>query len=65
MQSQLGNRVIRQIELYRKSASFPDEPAYTGGENLEKLFEKVALQDVPLEDRRREASKPLYLMRYE
>jgi hypothetical protein len=37
----------------------------TGVENLQELFEKTALKDVPLEERRREANKPLYLVRYE
>ncbi len=37
----------------------------TGVENLRELFERISLKDIPLEDRRREASKPLYLVRYE
>jgi hypothetical protein len=37
----------------------------TGVENLQELFEKISLKDVPLEERRREANKPLYLVRYE
>ena len=28
-------------------------------------FEQVSLKDVPLEDRRKEAKKPLFLTRYE
>jgi hypothetical protein len=34
-------------------------------ELLENMFEKVSLKNVPLEDRRKEAKKPLYLVRYE
>ena len=37
----------------------------TGIENLQKLLENVSLKNVPLEERRREANKPLYLFRYE
>lgn len=36
-----------------------------GIENLQKLLENVSLRNVPLEERRREANKPLYLFRYE
>ncbi|MCW4044216.1 MAG: hypothetical protein NWE94_01705 [Candidatus Bathyarchaeota archaeon] len=34
-------------------------------ERLSELLEKASLKDVPLEERRREAQKPLYLIRYE
>jgi len=48
-----------------------NEPAFdsvkeeTSVENLQKLLENVSLRSVPLEERRREAEKPLYLFRYE
>lgn len=32
---------------------------------LSRFLEKVSLRDVSLEERRREAKKPLYLLRYE
>jgi hypothetical protein len=34
-------------------------------ENLEELMESLTLRKVPLEERRREAEKPLFLTRYE
>ena len=37
----------------------------TGEERLSEVLETVSLKDVPLEERRREAQKPLYLTRYE
>jgi hypothetical protein len=37
----------------------------TGVENLQELFAKISLEDVPLEERRRQANKPLFLFRYE
>ena len=36
-----------------------------GGEQMNVLLEKNSLKDVPLDERRKEASKPLYLERYE
>jgi len=34
-------------------------------ERLDEILENVSLKDVPLEERRKEAQKPLYLTRYE
>lgn len=34
-------------------------------ERLNEMLEIVSLEDVPLKERRREANKPLYLIRYE
>ncbi len=34
-------------------------------ERLSHVLETVSLKDVPLEERRKEAQKPLYLVRYE
>jgi hypothetical protein len=34
-------------------------------ERLAEILENVSLKDVPLEERRKEAQKPLYLTRYE
>ena len=34
-------------------------------ENLEEIVENVSLRNVSLEERRREAKKPLFLTRYE
>jgi hypothetical protein len=37
----------------------------SGGKRLNEMLAKASLKNVPLEDRRREAKKPLYLIRYE
>jgi len=34
-------------------------------EHIDEILENVSLKDVPLEERRREAQKPLFLTRYE
>ncbi|MBN1244087.1 hypothetical protein JXA31_00665 [Candidatus Bathyarchaeota archaeon] len=34
-------------------------------EHLDEMLENVSLKNVPLEERRREAQKPLFLTRYE
>ena len=34
-------------------------------ERLDEILENVSLKNVPLEERRKEANKPLYLTRYE
>jgi len=34
-------------------------------ERLGEMLETASLKDVPLEERRKEAQKPLYLIRYE
>jgi hypothetical protein len=34
-------------------------------ERLSEMLETASLKDMPLEERRREANKPLYLVRYE
>ena len=34
-------------------------------ERLGEILENTSLKDVPLEERRKEAQKPLYLVRYE
>jgi len=37
----------------------------TTEEHLDEILENVSLKNVPLEERRREAQKPLFLTRYE
>jgi len=37
----------------------------TTEERLDEMLENVSLKNVPLEERRREAQKPLFLTRYE
>jgi len=34
-------------------------------EHLDEILENISLRNVPLEERRREAQKPLFLTRYE
>ena len=34
-------------------------------EHLDEILENISLKNVPLEERRREAQKPLFLTRYE
>jgi hypothetical protein len=43
----------------------PDQQEKTVDEHLQEMLEYVSLKDVPLEERRKEAKKPLYLARYE
>jgi hypothetical protein len=43
----------------------PDRQKKTLDEHLEEMLQNVSLKDVPLEQRRKEAEKPLYLTRYE
>ncbi len=40
-------------------------PKETIDERLDKAILNVSLKDIPLDERRREASKPLFLTRYE
>jgi hypothetical protein len=43
-------------------ASVPKQPL---DERLAEIAETVMLRDIPLEERRKEANKPLFLYRYE
>jgi hypothetical protein len=43
----------------------PSVPNETSDERLEAAIREVSLKDVPLDERRREARKPLFLTRYE
>ncbi len=59
-----------QIKSVRRSLADGDESEsaeqrYSGEESTSNLLEKISLKDVPLDERRREAKKPLYLVRYE
>ena len=46
-------------------ASGSVEKSKLGGEELNDIVQKISLENVSLEERRREAKKPLYLVRYE
>jgi hypothetical protein len=61
--------ISSRIKKYRRSlldeelrANLQKESAE---ERLSEMLENVSLKDVPLEERRKEAQKPLYLTRYE
>ena len=41
------------------------EKSLLGGEDMNDIVQKISLEHVSLEERRREAKKPLYLVRYE
>ena len=67
-----GEQITMRAQIRRVKRRLADEFALgsakkdeTGVENLQELFDKVSLKDVPLEERRRQANKPLYLVRYE
>jgi hypothetical protein len=36
-----------------------------GGEEMDSIVQRISLENVSLEERRKEAKKPLYLVRYE
>ena len=51
---------------HRKKTGLTQENLYgTKREPLQKDLEIVSLEEVPLETRRKEANKPLFLIRYE
>ena len=43
----------------------PSSAKETTEERLDEMIKNVSLKDVPLEERRKEAQKPLFLTRYE
>ena len=64
MRSQI--RRIRRPLTDEESASDSAEKNQSGGENdMNDVIQKISLERVSLEERRREAKKPLYLVRYE
>jgi hypothetical protein len=64
MRSQI--RRIRRPLTDEESESDSAEKNQSGGENdMNDVIQKISLERVSLEERRREAKKPLYLVRYE
>jgi hypothetical protein len=61
MRSQIGRirRPLTDDEFYSVAQK------ESGGERLNEMLAKASMKNVPLEDRRREAKKPLCLIRYE
>ena len=56
---------IRQIRRPLSEDELSAKQGRSGGEQLSSLLERISLKDVPLDERRKEADKPLYLKRYE
>ena len=60
----MGSRVRKSRSLLDKELR-PSLQKETSEERLAEMMENVSLKDVPLEERRKEAQKPLHLTRYE
>ncbi len=54
---------VPQAIVQFRSASFEESPSKIS--EVTAVIEKISLEQVSLEERRREAKKPLYLIRYE
>jgi hypothetical protein len=63
MRSQI-RRIRRPLTEEELEADSVEENK-TGGEDMNNIVQKISLETVSLEERRNEAKKPLYLVRYE
>jgi hypothetical protein len=63
MRSQI--RKIRRPLTQKELESETSERIRPGGDYLNGVIQKISLETVSLEERREEAKKPLYLVRYE
>jgi hypothetical protein len=61
----MGSRVRKSRRSLLDKELRPSLQKETTEERLVEMIENVSLKDVPLEERRKEAQKPLYLTRYE
>jgi len=61
----MGSRVRKSRRSLLDKELRPSLQKETTEERLDEMLENVSLKDVPLEERRKEAQKPLYLTRYE
>ncbi len=61
----MGSRIKKSKRSLIDEELHPSAQKEMSEERLDELLENVSLQDVPLEERRKEAQKPLYLTRYE
>jgi hypothetical protein len=61
----MGSRVRKSRRSLIDKELRPSLQKETTEERLDEMMENVSLKDVPLEERRKEAQKPLYLTRYE
>jgi hypothetical protein len=61
----LNNRGVRRpLSDEEFSSEFSPEKIF-GGNDMDGVVQKISLDKVSLEERRKEAKKPLYLVRYE
>jgi hypothetical protein len=61
----MGSRVRKSRRSLLDKELRPSLQKETTEERLDEMLENISLKDVPLEERRKEAQKPLYLTRYE
>jgi hypothetical protein len=61
----MGSRVRKSRRSLLDKELRPSLQKETSEERLAEMIENVSLKNVPLEERRKEAQKPLYLTRYE
>jgi len=61
----MGSRVRKSRRSLLDKKLRPSSQKETVEERLDEMLENISLKDVPLEERRKEAQKPLYLTRYE
>jgi hypothetical protein len=61
----MGSRVRKSRRSLLDKELRPSLQKETTEERLDEMMENIPLKDVPLEERRKEAQKPLYLTRYE
>jgi len=61
----MGSRVRKPRRSLLGKELRPSLQKETTEERFDEMLENISLTDVPLEERRKEAQKPLYLTRYE
>jgi len=61
----MGSRVRKSRRSLLDKELRPSLQKETSEERFDQMLENVSLKYVPLEERRKEAQKPLYLTRYE
>jgi hypothetical protein len=61
----MGSRVRKSKRSLIDEELRPSVPEKPSEERFVEILEFVSLKDIPLEERRKEANKPLFLIRYE
>jgi len=61
----MGSRVRKSRRSLIDKELRPSLQTKTTEEHFDEILENVSLKNMPLEERRKEAQKPLYLARYE